>query len=190
MTMPPPPHPLAFLGEALRQASQRIEPPAWLAHEAQQRIVLLLNHVLMASDEATRRLVEHRDRVVCVAWRDWVMAVRITPAGLLNLAPATQVPNLRVRLSPEDPTAFAQLVLLGQRPDVHIEGDARVAATIGWVMDNVRWDMQADLARITGPVAAQAIASGARTVAQAIGQFAAKFAPQTPSHFADPRGQK
>lgn len=171
----PPPNPLAFLGEALRQASQRIEPPAWLADEAAQRLVLLANHVLMQSSEAMQRLAAQADRVVCIAWRDWALAVRITPAGLLNVAPAAQVPHLRLKLGPEEPLAFAQRALAGERPEVHIEGDARLAAVMGWVMDNVRWDAQADLARITGPVAAQAIAQGARTVAQAVRQFAAPF---------------
>lgn len=180
----PPPFPselpFAAIGQWLRQASSQFTPPQWFTHEAQQRVVLLLNHILMQDSAAQQRLAEHKGRAVSVSWQRFSMMALITPAGLLNLAgdDDTQA-ALRVRVSPDEPLALAQLALSGQRPEVHIEGDARLAAAIGWVIDNVRWDLQRDMARITGDVPAQLIATVARAVAQAVAQFASSWGGQT-----------
>ena len=46
MATPPPSSP-SFIDSLLGAVGERLAPPAWAVHEAQHRIVLLLNHVLM-----------------------------------------------------------------------------------------------------------------------------------------------
>jgi ubiquinone biosynthesis protein UbiJ len=50
----------------------------------------------------------------------------------------------------------------------------QLAAEINWLADNVRWDVEEDLARIMGDAPAHMLMQSGRTVAQAIAQFVGK----------------
>ena len=45
------------------------------------------------------------------------------------------------------------------------------AAEINWLVDNVKWDVEEDLARLIGDVPAHTIGKVARTAAQGLRQF-------------------
>ncbi len=63
---------------------QSFTPPAWAVAEVQQRVVLLLNHVLMQEPAARDRLQRQKGRQVQLCWRDQVFCCAFTPAGLLE----------------------------------------------------------------------------------------------------------
>jgi ubiquinone biosynthesis protein UbiJ len=44
--------------------------------------------------------------------------------------------------------------LRGDKPSIRIEGDVQFAAEINWLVDNVKWDVEEDLARLIGDVPA------------------------------------
>jgi ubiquinone biosynthesis accessory factor UbiJ len=95
----------------------------------------------------------------------------ITPAGLLEwqapvspaagpaVAPtgAEPKPGLTLSLTLDDPLTLARRALRGERPDVKIEGDAALAETAAWLMKNLRWDVQDDVARWMGNTPAEMI---------------------------------
>jgi ubiquinone biosynthesis protein UbiJ len=85
--------PFSFLDGLFERLAAGPQPPQWLVHEVQQRLVLFLNHVLMQEREAMERLVRQRGRVARVQWRAFSMALVITPAGLLNLAAEGATPD-------------------------------------------------------------------------------------------------
>lgn len=66
-----------------------VQPPPWLVDEVQQRIVLLLNHVLQQEPEAMQRLQRQQGKVVALHWHPFSLRVTATPAGLLNVAEDT-----------------------------------------------------------------------------------------------------
>ncbi len=148
------------------------QPPAWLVHEVQHRAVLFLNHVLMQESEAMDRLARQSGRTARVQWRNFFVTLRVTPAGLLDLAPEGAVPDLRLEVSEGSPLSLARSAIAGERPTIRIEGDVQLAAEINWVVDNVRWDVEDDLARVIGDAPAHAIASVAGRVAEALRRFA------------------
>jgi ubiquinone biosynthesis protein UbiJ len=79
--------PFSLLGSVFERMAAGPQPPQWLVHEVQHRVVLLLNHVLDAGKPAaTQRLVPSRGRVVRMQWRHFFMALKVTPAGLFDLA--------------------------------------------------------------------------------------------------------
>jgi len=179
--------PFSFLDGLLTRTQQRIQtgpqPPQWLVHEVQQRLVLLLNHILMQEPQAMQRLERQSERVVRVQWRAFFMALRITPAGLFDLAepmsPGTAV-DLRLEVSETSPLALARGVLQsamqgeepsGMRASIRIEGDVQLAGDIQWLVDHVRWDIEEDVARIVGDAPAHAAASVARQAAAALRRF-------------------
>jgi len=145
----------------------------------QARLVLLVNHVLSREPAATQRLRPHAGRRVHVeaqAVPPWLPAlpaamVLVTPAGLFELddAGATAVvPDLHLRLTlPEAGQALAALAG-GLAPRVQIDGDAMLAADIHWLVDNLRWDLEADLAEAVGPVVAHQVVKAGRAVAAAL----------------------
>ncbi|CAN7197622.1 ubiquinone biosynthesis accessory factor UbiJ [Acidovorax sp. LjRoot117] len=169
--MATPQSPFPFLNGLFERVAAGPQPPQWLVHEVQQRVVLFLNHVLMQEKEATDRLVRQKGRVARVQWRAYSMALVITPAGLFNLAPETAVPDLRLEVTETSPFALAQTALRGDKPTIRIEGDVQLAAEINWLVDHVRWDVEEDLARVIGDAPAHTVAQVARRAAHALRQF-------------------
>lgn len=156
-----------------------------LAPAAQERLTLLLNHVLGRESVAFERLRPHQGAIVLVdlkAWPSFVpsfipapppLALRITPAGLLerlNDMPAE--PALRVLLDVSNPAALAIGALAGERPKVEIQGDAALAADMSWLMENLRWDIEDDMARWMGPAPAHELARVGRSIAAALAALA------------------
>jgi ubiquinone biosynthesis protein UbiJ len=166
--LPPPPQWLV----------SKLQPPPWLVHETQRRVVLFLNHVLMQESAATERLRCQQGRVARVQWRGLSMALLVTPAGLFDLASEYAVPDLRLQVTQTSALDLAQTALRGDKPNVRIEGDVQLAADLQWLADNVRWDTEEDLARLIGDVPAHTLAAMAQRAAQALRQFVgARTAP-------------
>ncbi len=163
--------PFSFLNGLLERVVTGPQLPSWLVHEVQQRAVLFLNHVLMQEKAAMERLVRQKGRVARVQWRSYTMALAITPAGLLDLADADAVPDLQLEVTDTSPLALAQAALRGDKPAIRIEGDVQLAADINWLVDNVQWDIEEDLARVIGDAPAHTVSQVARKAAQTLRQF-------------------
>lgn len=141
---------------------------ALLAPAAMERLVLLLNHVLMAEPAASARLRPHAGRTLRLTLRDWprllppppALAFLVTPPGLLEWsgidddAPA----DLLVSIDAGNPALLVARLAAGERPALDIQGDAALAADVHWLADNLRWDIEGDLERIFGPTVGPLIA--------------------------------
>ena len=163
--------PFLLLENLARSMATRFPPPAWLVDEAQRRVVLLLNHVLLQETAATSRLVRQKGRVVSVQWRELSIRLMVTPAGLLDLADAALAADLSLALTDASPWAMAQSMLRGDKPALRIEGDVQLAAEVNWLTDNLRWDLEEDLSRLVGDVTAYRIGQVARQAVQAMRHF-------------------
>jgi ubiquinone biosynthesis protein UbiJ len=150
------------------------QPPAWAVDEVQRRMVLLLNHILMQEKEGTDRLARQKGRVVLMQWRLFSMKLLATPAGLLDLAATEAKPDLVLSLIEESAFALGQAALRGDKPPVRIEGDVQLAAEVNWLVDHLRWDLDEDLSRLVGDVAAHTIGQATRGMARALRDFLAQ----------------
>jgi ubiquinone biosynthesis protein UbiJ len=168
--------PFSLLEGLFQNFNLPLTPPAWAIEEGHRRIVLLVNHVLQQEPQAMERLVRQKGRVVLSQWRDFSFKVVVTPAGLLDVAAPETVADLTLTVTEASPLAIAQTVMQGDKPPVRIEGDVQLAAEINWLADNVRWDVEEDLARIMGDAPAHMLMQSGRTVAQAVAQFVGKRA--------------
>ncbi len=163
-----------------------------LAPATMDRLTLVVNHVLGGEPQATARLLPHAGRSVVLIAEGWPallppappMSFRITPAGLLEWCGMAGVdaPDLRLHLNAADPARLAVQMLSGQTPAVRVEGDAQLATDIGWLLDNLRWDVEADLERLFGPMAAHSIhqlgsgvGAGLRAALRGAGALAAQM---------------
>ena len=163
--------PFPFLDGLFERLSQGLQPPAWVVDEAQRRLVLLLNHVLMQEPQARERLTRQSGRVVEAQWRRFTVRLAATPAGLLDLAAPAGQPDLTLTLTEESPLQLAQAALRGDKPPVRIAGDVQLAAEVQWLVDHVRWDLEEDLSKVVGDAPAHAMGQGMRRVAEALRSF-------------------
>ena len=155
-----------------------------------ERATLLVNHVLGSEAVATDRLRGHAGRCIQLQFDGWPpllpplpsTAFRVTPAGLVEWcgAEAPADADLRVRIDASNPALAMAQALTGERPKVDVAGDAAFAADLNWLFDNLRWDVQDDLARLVGQApgrelarVAAGIAAGVREAARAIGGLVA-----------------
>jgi ubiquinone biosynthesis protein UbiJ len=165
--------PFSFVEGVIEQVASRLSPPLWMVHEAQHRLVLLLNHVLQQEPEALARLKRQSGRVALVQWRTLTLQLAATPAGLLELASQDAVPDLTLAVTQTSPFELAQQAMAGEKPEVRIEGDVQLAAELNWLVDHVRWDIEEDLSKIVGDVAAHRLGEVGRSVASALRRFLA-----------------
>ena len=148
---------------------------ALLAPALMERLVLVINHVLAAEPAATQRLRSHEQQIIELQLQGWpsllppppALAWRITPAGLLDWCGAAGVdnPDLAVQLDASNPALLIARALGGETPALQIDGDAQLAGDVNWLLQNVRWDVAADLERLFGPVVAQQLHQLGRMVA-------------------------
>jgi ubiquinone biosynthesis protein UbiJ len=169
--------PFPFLDTFFERLGKGLQPPPWMVEEFQRRLVLALNHVLMQEPEAQARLARQAGRVAEARWRVFFVRLAATPAGLLDLAPATAHPDLTLSLAEESPWQLAQAALRGDKPPVRIAGDGEFAAEINWLVENVRWDIEEDISRVIGDAPAHALGEAARRMVQALRRFAGPAQP-------------
>ena len=133
-----------------------------------ERLVLLVNHVIAAEPAATEKLRPHALRTIQLDFVGWPVLLpplgpwtfRVTPAGLVEwlVEPAASFPDLRVAVDTANPALLLARLVGGERATIAVSGDAAFAADLDWLIDNLRWDIQDDLARFVGDVPAREIA--------------------------------
>jgi ubiquinone biosynthesis protein UbiJ len=162
---------LAELAAQFSSAVMHLQPPAALIDEAQDRVLLLLNHVLMQEPAATSRLKRQQNRTLQISWRQLQLACRITPAGLLERTVLQSSPDLSLHISQESPWAIVQGLTQGDKPTMQVQGDVMLAADINWLVDHVRWDIEEDLSRVLGDAMAHQCVAMAKRVFTALKGF-------------------
>lgn len=169
--------PFSFLETTFQSFSARFKPPQWAVDEGQRRIVLLINHVLLQEKEATSRLARQKGSTVQLHWREFEFKWKATPAGLLEVADPSAVPDLSITLSQNSPFGILQDTLRGQKPAVQIQGDVQLAAEVNWLVDHLRWDLEEDLSKIVGDAPAHGLCQMARRVMEALRKFLSSRVP-------------
>jgi ubiquinone biosynthesis protein UbiJ len=151
----------------------------WVGPALRERVVLVVNHLLAAEPQATARLRPHAGRAirVTVALPGRVaepagpadLAFVVTPAGLLEAAESVSAAEgLDVVADGSRPLQATLGLLAGRRPALRIEGDARFAADVAWLIDHVRWEVEEDLARLIGDAPAHQAMRAVRALRQAL----------------------
>jgi len=157
-----------------------------------ERATLLVNHVLGSEAVAMERLRGHAGRCIQLQFGGWPSmlpplpntAFRVTPAGLVEWCGADVPPDadLRVTVDASNPALAMAQALTGERPKVDVAGDAAFATDLNWLFDNLRWDVQDDLARLVGQAPAREIARVAGGIAagmrEAVRAFGGLVAPR------------
>lgn len=143
-----------------------------------ERAILLANHVIAGEPVAVQRLQPHAGRCLLLTLDGWPtllpalppLAIRVTPAGLLEWCgeAAPEAPDLRVAVDASNPALAVLQALAGDKPRIEVAGDAQFATDVNWLFDNLRWDLEDDLARLIGDAPARELARFGGSVAAAV----------------------
>ena len=144
------------------------QPPSAWVDEVQDRVLLLVNHVVSQEPAAMSRLQRQQNRSVQISWRQLQLTCRITPAGLFERTGLHNAPDLSLHISQESPFSLLQTLAQGAKPAMQVQGDVMLAADINWLVDHVRWDFEEDLSRLLGDAVAHQIVSVAKRIAAAL----------------------
>jgi ubiquinone biosynthesis protein UbiJ len=150
------------------------------APAVQDRMVLLFNHVLSRESHAMQRLAPFAGRAVVLRLTGWPkllpaapdLSLAVTRAGLWERLDAAPADALLIELDAANPALLALGLLTGERPRVNVQGDAAFAGEIHWLMDNIRWDLEDDLAALVGPAVAHQLGRFGRGIGEALAGLA------------------
>jgi ubiquinone biosynthesis protein UbiJ len=117
-----------------------------------------VNHLLITAAWARESLAEHAGKVAVLEMFPVRIAVAVDADGRLRAAPAGAAPAVTIRL-----THATALQILAEGEKADIEGDTGFAAAISKVAANLRWDVEEDLSRVFGDIAAHRMADAGRT---------------------------
>lgn len=119
-------------------------------------LISILNHLLASAEWARHRLLPHAGQCAELQLPVGTVRLMISADGSLAESNAAQEPDLVLTL-----TEGAALAALGgtdaAMKHVRIAGNAEFGEALGFVIRNLEWDAEADLARMVGNVAAPRI---------------------------------
>ena len=163
--------PLPPAPDWLTRAIHAARPPDWVQHELQSKLLLCVNHVLQQSETALPRTRQLAGRSVQFCWQGQNPVWVFTAVGLFEQQTqqtSHDKADLTLDFGTLTPIDMATHLWRGQRPALRIEGDAQMAAELNWLIDNLRWDPEEDLARLVGDARARALTQLAIQCLQAL----------------------
>jgi len=122
-----------------------------------------VNHLLRANAWARERLLPYAGRVARIDNAPFSIMMMVTADGDVTDAAADAAPDVLVRLSPG-----LMLRLIARDAsvwhDVPVEGDPGFAAAISHIARHARWDIEEDLSRVVGDIAAHRMVETGRKI--------------------------
>lgn len=151
--------------------------PAFLAPSAVY--ARALNALLRREEWASNRLIPHSGKVLHFAAGRLQAQLQVTRDGFVRSADASAAANVTLTipanrlselpgiLKTRDPARIASLM--------HIEGDAGLAALVSDLARDLRWDIEDDVARLVGDIAAARLAATGKLLFKETSQAASRL---------------
>jgi ubiquinone biosynthesis protein UbiJ len=124
-----------------------------------------VNHVLRGSPMALDRLRPHAGRTVAFHVGPFAMALTVQTTGEVASALPGAPRDLDVRISP----FLVPRLAAGEEAafrEIEMQGDAELAQEVSFLARNLTWDIEEDLSRVVGDIAAHRMAGAARGFAR------------------------
>lgn len=124
-----------------------------------------LNHLLRANSWARESLKPYAGKTVSVRCPPFAASLRIIDSGEVTPASAGTTPDATLTVTP------ALLLRMATRDDsawrdIKVEGDTALASAVNQLWRHLRWDVEEDLSRVFGDVAAHRMTGSAQAMAQ------------------------
>ena len=129
--------------------------------------IQFVNHLLAKEKWASAKLQSHANKIACFDLRAISLRVKVGADGMLESAAEGVQADVTIRIKLSDLSQILQ-----QRDKafsyVKIDGDADLANTISYLSDNLRWEVEEDLSRVVGDLAAVKLVSGAKALTESL----------------------
>ena len=122
-----------------------------------------VNHVLRSAPLAMERLAKHAGRTVAVSVGPATWAFTVQTTGEVTAALPAAPRDLEVRISPFLLPRLAAGDEAAAR-GIEMKGDTALADEIAYLARHLTWDVEEDLSRIVGDIAAHRIVATARSL--------------------------
>ncbi|MGB3290203.1 MAG: SCP2 sterol-binding domain-containing protein [Burkholderiaceae bacterium] len=136
----------------------------------------ILNKLLQREDWARDRLSRHSGKTVSFAVGGFKTGFTVQSSGLVQAGDPAIVPDVTLTI-PADKLSSLPSLLRTRDPDaiadiMRIEGDAGLARVVSDLARDLRWDVEDDLSRLVGDVAALRLLQAGKVVTQGLRQAA------------------
>lgn len=142
-----------------------------------------LNHLLAQESWARAVLQKHAGKLACIDLEVLQIRLRVAADGhVMNESDGDAPEDVRLHIK------LADLPLIAQDSTravsyVKIEGDADFAQSISQLSQDLRWEVEDDLSRVVGDIAARRFVGGGRQVVHFIGQTHQKLQENFADYF-------
>jgi ubiquinone biosynthesis protein UbiJ len=122
-----------------------------------------INHLLAQEPWARDKLVAHAGKIVCIDIGVFHIRLKVSGDGMVESAYDDQLANVTIYVQLSD----LPMILHNRERAfsyVKLEGDADFANAISQVSQNLRWEVEEDLSKWVGDIAATRIVAGAKAV--------------------------
>lgn len=123
----------------------------------------ILNHLLRQTPAAQHALQQQAGKTVAFTLVPVTVRLTIAVDGTFLPAASDAIIEATIKLTPSD----ALRLLAGEKPQqvVRLEGDSALAADVGKALQLLYWDIEEDLSKLIGDVAAHSLVSHAKEMA-------------------------
>jgi ubiquinone biosynthesis protein UbiJ len=124
-----------------------------------------INHVLKGAPLALERLAKHAGRTIAFHVGPISLPLTVQTTGEMVPAVRGAARDLDVRISP---FLLPRLALREEAAwrEVDMQGDMELAQEISFIARNLDWDVEEDLSKVVGDIAAHRLVGGARGAAE------------------------
>jgi ubiquinone biosynthesis protein UbiJ len=129
-----------------------------------------LDHLLRQAGWARERLRPHAGRHARLDLVPFAVAFTIAENGTLAASPADAVPEVTLTLPLADALAAASGGQGASMAKAQIAGSADLADALAFVFRHLRWDIEEDLAKFIGDIAAHRLVEAPRHLASAVAE--------------------
>src|SRR5690606_5776966 len=140
----------------------------------------LLNSLLRREDWARERLARHAGKSVRFVAEPWRVGLAIQSDGQVQACDPVIVPDVTLTLPSEKLAQVPAILRAGDTDEIaallHIQGDAGLAQVVSELARGLRWDVEDDLARWVGDVAAVRMVAAVRGLSTAARRSATRLA--------------
>lgn len=129
-----------------------------------QAVLAGLNHLLGQAGWARDRLQGHQGRKARISAGGFDLNLCITADGCFDAAANDGEPDVAISLPPDTPLRMMQGGVAEVMKGATVTGAADLADALSHVLRNLRWDVEEDLSRVVGDIAAHRLVKGTESL--------------------------